>query len=118
MTACESIILDTLYTAGNDRVTAAENKFVCRCFYYGIGYSPSTRCRTNRIRGADAILSRCSILRERNDRMTLETFSPAVLKEIDRILKQGNTVELKRINGKLVVVEIKRHKKIEVAIIG
>jgi len=50
--------------------------------------------------------------------MTSETFSPAVLREIDRILKQGNTVELKRVNGKLVVVEIKRHKRIETAIIG
>lgn len=37
---------------------------------------------------------------------------------IKRILKSGNSVELKRENGKLVVVEIQRKVKTKTLIIG
>lgn len=47
-----------------------------------------------------------------------ESFTDEVVGEICRILKRGDTVELKRENGKLVVVEIQRKAKIKTSIIG
>lgn len=41
-----------------------------------------------------------------------------VEKEILRILKRGDSVELKKENGKLVVVEIQRKVKTKTLIIG
>lgn len=41
-----------------------------------------------------------------------------VEKEIFRILKRGDSVELKKENGKLVVVEIQRKVKTRTLIIG
>ena len=48
----------------------------------------------------------------------LKLLSQEVIEEINRILKHGNTVELKRENGKLVVVEIQRKAKIKTSING
>jgi len=45
-------------------------------------------------------------------------FSPEVIDEIVRILKKGNSVELKKEHDKLVVVEIQRKMKIKASIIG
>lgn len=45
-------------------------------------------------------------------------FSAEVIEEIARILKHGNTVELKKENNKLVVVEIQRKVKTKTSIIG
>lgn len=42
----------------------------------------------------------------------------AVIKEILAILKKGNNVELKKENGKLVVVEIQRKVKIKTSTTG
>ena len=44
--------------------------------------------------------------------------NPDVIKTIDAILKRGDTVELKKENGKLVVVEIQRKAKVKTSIIG
>lgn len=38
---------------------------------------------------------------------------PKVIEEILRILKRGNTVELKKVSGQIVVVEIERKVKIK-----
>ncbi len=46
------------------------------------------------------------------------TFTPEVIDTINRILKRGDTVELKREHGKLVVVEIQRKAKIKASING
>ena len=48
----------------------------------------------------------------------LKLISQEVIEEINRILKHGNTVELKRENGKLVVVEIQRKAKIKTSMNG
>ncbi len=45
-------------------------------------------------------------------------FLAEVIEEITHILKHGNSVELKRENGKLVVVEIQRKVKSKTSIIG
>ena len=50
--------------------------------------------------------------------MDERTFTPEVIKEIDRILKRGDSVELKKQNGKLVLVEIRRQVKITTPITG
>ena len=44
--------------------------------------------------------------------------SPDVIKTICTILKRGDTVELKKENGKLVVVEIQRKAKVKTSMIG
>lgn len=38
---------------------------------------------------------------------------PKVIEEILRILKRGNTVELKKVGGQIVVVEIERKVKVK-----
>lgn len=38
---------------------------------------------------------------------------PKVIEEILRILKHGNTVEVKKVGGQIVVVEIERKVKIK-----
>lgn len=38
---------------------------------------------------------------------------PKVIEEILRILKRGNTVEVKKVNGQIVVVEIERKVKVK-----
>ncbi len=38
---------------------------------------------------------------------------PLIIREIDRILRSGHTVELKREGGRLVVVEIRRQMKVK-----
>ena len=38
---------------------------------------------------------------------------PEIWEEIQRILKRGNTVELKKVGGQIVVVEIERKVKIK-----
>lgn len=48
----------------------------------------------------------------------LKLISQEVIEEINRILKHGNTVELKCENGKLVVVEIQRKAKIKTSMNG
>lgn len=48
----------------------------------------------------------------------LKLLSQEVIEEINRILKHGNTVEIKCENGKLVVVEIQRKAKIKTSING
>lgn len=48
----------------------------------------------------------------------LKILSQEVIEEINRILKHGNTVEIKCENGKLVVVEIQRKAKIKTSING
>lgn len=45
-------------------------------------------------------------------------FTAEVIEEIGRILKHGNSVELKRENNKLVVVEIQRKVKIKTSVNG
>ncbi len=45
-------------------------------------------------------------------------FSAETIEMILSILKRGNTVELKREHGKLVVVEIQRKMKTKTSIIG
>lgn len=45
-------------------------------------------------------------------------FSGDVIAEINRILKKGNTVELKKVNGMLVIVEIQRKVKNRTSITG
>ena len=45
-------------------------------------------------------------------------FTAEVVEEIQRILKHGNTVELKRENNRLVVVEIQRKVKIKTSANG
>ena len=47
-----------------------------------------------------------------------KVFTPDVLEEILKILKHGNSVELKREKDNLVVVEIQRKVKIKTSIIG
>lgn len=44
--------------------------------------------------------------------------NPDVIKEIDAALKRGNTVELKKEQGNLVIVEIQRKVKNKTSIIG
>lgn len=38
---------------------------------------------------------------------------PKIIEEILRILKRGNTVELKKVSGQIVVVEIERKVKVK-----
>jgi hypothetical protein len=45
-------------------------------------------------------------------------FTTEVIEEIQRILKHGNSVELKRENSRLVVVEIQRKVKIKTSTNG
>lgn len=45
-------------------------------------------------------------------------FTAEVIEEIQRILKHGNSVELKRENNRLVVVEIQRKAKIKTSANG
>lgn len=45
-------------------------------------------------------------------------FTAEVIEEIQRILKHGNSVELKRENNRLVVVEIQRKVKIKTSANG
>lgn len=45
-------------------------------------------------------------------------FSDEVIDEVERIIKKGNTVELKREKDKLVIVEIQRKVKIKKSTIG
>jgi hypothetical protein len=45
-------------------------------------------------------------------------FSDEVIGELERIIKKGNTVELKREKDKLVIVEIQRKVKIKKSTIG
>jgi hypothetical protein len=45
-------------------------------------------------------------------------FSDEVIGEVERIIKKGNTVELKRERDKLVIVEIQRKVKIKKSTIG
>lgn len=50
--------------------------------------------------------------------MGAELFTEELVSEIMRILKHGNTVELKKEHDKLVVVEIQRKVKNKTSIIG
>jgi len=50
--------------------------------------------------------------------ISVKVFTSEILEEINRILKRGNTVELKNENSKLVVVEINRKAKIKTSITG
>ncbi len=45
-------------------------------------------------------------------------FTSEAMAEISRILKKGNTVELKKVNGTLVIVEIQRKVKSRTSITG
>ena len=45
-------------------------------------------------------------------------FTDEVIDEVERIIKKGNTVELKRERDKLVIVEIQRKVKIKKSTIG
>lgn len=45
-------------------------------------------------------------------------FSDEVIGEVERIIKKGNTVELKRERDKLVIVEIQRKVKIKKSTTG
>lgn len=47
-----------------------------------------------------------------------DPFTPDVIEIILKILHRGDSVELKRENGKLVVVEIQRKVKIKTSING
>ena len=47
-----------------------------------------------------------------------ELFTPEVVEQILRILKSGNSVELKKERDSLVVVEIQRKKRISTSITG
>lgn len=46
------------------------------------------------------------------------TINKEQLSEIERIIKKGNTVELKKENNKLVIVEIQRKVKMKASING
>ena len=50
--------------------------------------------------------------------MTRESFTVEVIDEILKILKRGNSAELKRENGRLVIVEIRRQVKIKTSANG
>ncbi len=50
--------------------------------------------------------------------MTMAIFNAEVIEAISRILKRGNSAELKKENGKLVVVEIERKVKTKTFING
>lgn len=50
--------------------------------------------------------------------MSMAIFNAEVIEAITRILKKGNSAELKRENGKLVVVEIERKVKTKTSING
>lgn len=50
--------------------------------------------------------------------METKLFSQEIIDEILRVLKHGNSVELKKENNKLVVVEIQRKVKTKTSIIG
>lgn len=45
-------------------------------------------------------------------------FTDELISEVERIIKKGNTVELKREKDKLVIVEIQRKVKIKKSTIG
>lgn len=45
-------------------------------------------------------------------------FTEEVIAEVEKILKKGNSVELKKENNKLVVVEIQRKARKKISIIG
>lgn len=45
-------------------------------------------------------------------------FTDEVVQEISKIIKRGNSAELKKENNKLVVVEIQRKAKIKTSITG
>lgn len=45
-------------------------------------------------------------------------FTAEVMSEIQKILNRGNTVELKKEKGRIVVIEIKRTVKITTSITG
>ena len=47
-----------------------------------------------------------------------ELFTPEIVEQILRILKSGNSVELKKERDSLVVVEIQRKVKIKASAIG
>lgn len=49
---------------------------------------------------------------------TTVIFNAEVIEAISRILKRGNSAELKKENGKLVVVEIERKVKTKTSING
>ena len=48
----------------------------------------------------------------------ISLFTKEFVEEINRILKHGNSVELKNENNKLVVIEIQRKAKIKASITG
>lgn len=50
--------------------------------------------------------------------MSMAIFNAEVIEVITRILKKGNSAELKKENGKLVVVEIERKVKTKTSING
>lgn len=50
--------------------------------------------------------------------MNKDIFTDEVVDTISRIIKRGDSVELKRENGKLVIVEIQRKVKIRTSAIG
>lgn len=50
--------------------------------------------------------------------INISVFTKEIVEEINRILKRGNSVELKNENNKLVVVEIQRKSKIKTSITG
>lgn len=50
--------------------------------------------------------------------VTTVIFNAEVIEAISRILKRGNSAELKKENGKLVVVEIERKVKTKTSING
>ena len=50
--------------------------------------------------------------------MSMAIFNEEVIEAIVRILKKGNSAELKKENGKLVVVEIERKVKTKTSING
>ena len=45
-------------------------------------------------------------------------FTEEVIAEVEKILKKGNSVELKKENNRLVVVEIQRKARKKISIIG
>lgn len=52
------------------------------------------------------------------NKATTAIFNTEVTEAISRILKKGNSAELKKENGKLVVVEIERKVKTKTSITG
>lgn len=50
--------------------------------------------------------------------ITPKMFTDEVAEEVWRILKRGNSAELKKENGKLVIVEIQRKVKIKTSATG